>query len=225
MSLAVAVVVVVVLAAMLASSRRHTTPVPDAAPFAALAEGLPWRDGATSPNGRRVLWVEPAATTLMSATTHIATAAYFGAGCPVDPDALRARLPDAPVEARVAWPLTRDEVARVERGFRPLVMEDKWRIETLDIEGGQRVFMLRSWTGMLLYALDLDERGVTRVWSSSDDPCGPHMARAVFEGYLLGRPCVVPAPKELGDDKAKLLLFGIQMAGRRCQAVEPGAAG
>lgn len=207
---------------------RSAKPLPPGASAnspAAFAETLAWRDGTLSPNGRRVLWIEPAATTLLSMTSNPEAAAFFARGCPVDPDALRATLPDAAVDEAVSWPLTADEIALVRRGFRPEVMEDKWRIETLAVDGVERVFMLRSWTGKLMYALDLGDRGVTRVWSSSHDAQAAPIARAVLDGYLLGRPCVVPAPREFGDDKSKLMAFGIQIAGRRCKAVEPGVIG
>ena len=49
-----------------------------------LTETLDWRDGETSPNGRRVLWVQPAARTLHSLTESAESAAFFAAGCPVN---------------------------------------------------------------------------------------------------------------------------------------------
>ncbi len=50
------------------------------------------------------------------------------------------------------------------------------------------------------------------------------LARSIVDGYLLDRPCVVPAPREFGEDKARLLAWGVKIAGRRCKAVEPGAS-
>ncbi len=187
---------------------------------AALAESLVWCDGDLSPNGRRVLWVEPAAAALRSPPGE---APWLAEGCPIDADALRARLPDAPVKEKVSWPLTPAEVERVRAGFTPEGLDDKWRIVTLPVERGERVFLLRSWTGALVYVLDLGDQGVRWVWRGARDALGVEIARAVVDGYVLGRTCVVPAPRELGEDKARLLAWGIKIAGRRCQAVEPGA--
>ncbi len=189
---------------------------------AALAESLVWYDGDLSPNGRRVLWVEPMSTTLSTAPDDAKAMQWFLDGCPVDEEALRAKLPDEHVKEKVSWPLTPDEVARLRAGFTPEGAEDKWRIVTLGTEQGERVFMLRSWTGTLMYVLDLTEKGVRWVWRGARDPLGVELARAVVDGYVLQRTCVVPAPREIGDDKGRLLLWGVKIAGRRCKAVEPG---
>lgn len=193
--------------------------------LAALAEALVWCDGDLSPNGRRVLLVEPAALSFQSSTASPEGVAWFTAGCPVDEEALRARLPDEPVKEKVAWPLTGDEVARLRAGFTPEALEDKWRIVTLRVDEGERVFLLRSWTGALMYVLDLAPHGVRWVWRGARDPLGVDLARAITEGYALDKPCVIPAPRELGDDKVRLMTWGLQMAGRRCKAVEPLAGG
>lgn len=197
----------------------------EAGSLSALAESLVWCDGDLSPNGRRVLLVEPAAATFVSSTSSPEGAAWFTAGCPVDEAALAQRLPDEPVKEKVNWSLTGDEVARLRQGFTPAALEDKWRIVTLPVDGGERVFLLRSWTGVLMYVLDLAPHGVRWVWRGAKDPLGVEIARAITDGYALDKPCVVPAPRELGDDKLRLMTWGLQMAGRRCKAVEPLAAG
>ncbi len=191
---------------------------------AALAEPLVWCDGDLSPNGRRVLWVEPATTPMMSMLREPGGAEWFAAGCPLDADALPSKLPDEHVKEKVSWPMTPDEVARVREGFKPEAAEDKWRIVTVPVEKGERVFLLRSWTGALVYVLDLGEHGVRWVWRGARDPLGVVIAKSIVDGYLLGRACVVPAPREFGEDKARLLAWGVKIAGRRCKAVEPGAS-
>lgn len=188
---------------------------------AAIAESLVWCDGDLSPNGRRVLLTESAAATFVSAVGSADGAAYFAAGCPVDPETLASKLPDDPVKEKVSWPLTPEERQRVRDGFLPDVMEDKWRIVVLPVDGSERVFLLRSWTGAVMYVLDLGEHNIRWVWRGARDAIGVAMARAIVDGYLLGRPCVVPAPRELGEDKQRLMVWGFQMAGRRCKAVEP----
>lgn len=194
---------------------------PNSRSSAAIAESLVWCDGDLSPNGRRVLLMESAAASFVSATSGSDGAAYFAAGCPVDAEALATKLPDDPVKEKVSWHLTAEERQRVRDGFVPEVMEDKWRIVTVPVDGGERVFLLRSWTGAVMYVLDLGEHNIRWVWRGARDAIGVAMARAIVDGYLLGRPCVVPAPRELGEDKQRLMVWGFQMAGRRCKAVEP----
>jgi len=193
--------------------------------LSALAESLVWCDGDLSPNGRRVLLVEPAAQSFRSSTSSPEGAAWFAAGCPVDEAALRGRLPDEPVKEKVHWSLTGDEVARLRAGFTPEALEDKWRVVTLAGDDGERVYLLRSWTGALTYVLDLAPHGVRWVWRGARDPLGVDLARAITDGYALDKPCVIPAPRELGEDKLRLMTWGLQMAGRRCKAVEPLAGG
>jgi hypothetical protein len=45
-----------------------------------------------------------------------------------------------------------------------------------------------------------------------------------MDAYLFNRICLVPAPAELGDDKLKLLVHGMQWAGRHSDYVEPAAS-
>jgi hypothetical protein len=191
---------------------------------AAIAETLVWYDGDLSPNGRRVLWVEPATPMMLAAMADAKAATWLAKGCPLDAGSLPARLPDDHVKEKVAWALTPDEVARIREGFTPESGDDKWRIVTVPVERGERVYLMRSWTGALVYVLDLGEHGVRWVWRGARDPLGVELARAVVDGYLLGRTCVVPAPRELGEDKGQLLAWGVKIAGRRCKAVEPGAS-
>jgi hypothetical protein len=188
-----------------------------------LAESLVWCDGDLSPNGRRVLLVEPAARSFRSSTKTPEGAAWFHAGCPIDEDALRGRLPDEPVKEKVSWPLTAAEIDRLRAGFVPEALEDKWRIVTLAGPEGERVYLLRSWTGALCYVCDLAPHGVRWVWRGAGDPLGVDIARAVVDGYVLDKPCIIPAPRELGEDKLRLMTWGLQMAGRRCKGVEPFA--
>lgn len=190
---------------------------------AALAEPLVWCDGDLSPNGRRVLLVEPATSALRTMVREPGAAEWFNAGCPLDLDALPSRLPDEHVKEKVSWAFTADEIERIRGGFTPESVEDKWRIVARATEQGERVYLLRSWTGTLVYVIELGAHGVRWVWRGARDPLGVEIARSIVDGYLLGRACVVPAPRELGDDKARLLAWGVKIAGRRCKAVEPGA--
>ena len=191
---------------------------------AALAEPLVWCDGDLSPNGRRVLLVDSATAPLLAMIREIESAHWFDAGCPIDHDALHSKLPDDHVKEKVSWPLSKDEVARLRAGFVPSSLEDKWRIVARTLDKGERVYLFRSSTGSLMYVLDLCESGVRWVWRGARDPLGVVLARSIVDGYLLDRPCVVPAPREFGEDKARLLAWGVKIAGRRCKAVEPGAS-
>jgi hypothetical protein len=197
-----------------------------------LAGELKWVDGKASPSGRRALHVRPAVSNLMSMTSDPSAASYFAAGCPVSEEKLKGALPERPREIQVSWPLTEAEAASVARGFFPEVMEDKWRIAALKVgevgevgegEGALRAFFLRSWTGALVYVIEVKDGAVRRLWHAEGDELAEPMARGLMNAYLLNRICLIPAPAELGDDKVKLLVHGMQWAGRHCDYVEPAA--
>jgi hypothetical protein len=189
-----------------------------------LAETLEWREGSRSPNGRRVLWVQHASRTLLSMTQSTEGAAFFGSNCAVDPEELAHRLPEGATETSVHWPIAQDEGIQLLLWYRPEVMEDKWLIVPIPSSSGIRLFFLRSWTGVLVYVLEWDKSAVHTIWAAEGDRLAEPMLRALMDGYLLGKPLIVPAPSELGDDKLKLLMHGIQWAGRHCDAVESGRA-
>lgn len=188
-----------------------------------LAEELKWVQGKASPTGRRALHVRPAVSNLMSMTSDPRAAAYFAAGCPVNAEKLKGSLPEKPREVEVSWPLTEAEAAKVAAGFLPEVMEDKWRIAALPVEGALRAFFLRSWTGSLVYVIEVRDGAVRRLWCPEGDALAEPMVRGLIDAYLLNRICLIPAPAELGDDKLKLLVHGMQWAGRHCDYVEPAA--
>jgi hypothetical protein len=188
-----------------------------------LAEELKWVDGKASPSGRRVLHVRPAVSNLVSMTSDPSAASFFAAGCPVSGERLKSMLPDEPTEIAVDWPLTETEAARVAGGFLPEVMEDKWRIAAFSVDGALRAFFLRSWTGALVYVIEVKDGAVKRLWFSGKDDLAELMVRGVMDAYLFDRICVIPAPPELGDDKLKLVVHGMQWAGRHCDYVEPAA--
>lgn len=187
-----------------------------------LADELPWVDGKASPSGRRALHVRPAVSNLMSMTSDPSAASYFAAGCPVDAEKLKGSLPENPREIQVDWPLTETEAASVAEGFLPEVMEDKWRIATFEAEGALRAFFIRSWTGALVYVIEVKDGAVRRIWHSEGDELAEGMVRGLMDAYLFHRICLIPAPADLGDDKLKLLVHGMQWAGRHCDYVDPG---
>lgn len=199
-----------------------TTPGVNATPQQ-LAESLVWKEGLDSPNGRRVLWVQPATRTLQAMTKDPAAIAFFAAGCPIHREQLAARLPDGAVEHGVDWPLTDDEGVRLVQGYRPTALEDKWRIAGWPSEAGLRVVFLRSWTGALIYVLQADRGRVRKLWAPKADRLAVPTVRALMDGYLFGKPCVIPAPPDLGEDRLRLMSYGFQCAGRWCDAVEPAA--
>ncbi|HXK19317.1 MAG TPA: hypothetical protein VNG33_16000 [Polyangiaceae bacterium] len=202
--------------------RRELVSSPPAPDPRQLAQALEWKEGDASPNGRRVLWVQPAARQLLSLTSGNG-AFFFAAGCPVDVEKLPLQLPEQATELAVSWPISSDETMRLFAGFAPAVMEDKWRIVAYPTEKALRVFFFRSWTGVLLYVLEVNAGTVNKLWAQPQDELAVPMAKALLDGYLLGRPCIVPALAEHGEDKLKLMLHGIQWAGRRCDGVEPAA--
>lgn len=186
-----------------------------------LADELAWVEGKASPTGRRALHVRPAVSNLVSMTSDPSGAAYFAAGCPVSAEKLKGSLPESPREIAVHWPLTEDQIARVARGFLPEVMEDKWRIASLMVGGARRAYFLRSWTGVLVYVIEVKDGAVARLWCSEGDALAEPMVRGLMEAYLFDKICVIPAPPELGDDKRRLIAHGMQWAGRHCDYVEP----
>jgi hypothetical protein len=189
-----------------------------------LAETLEWREGDASPNGRRVLWVQPAARQLLSMTQGDG-APWFAAGCPIETETLDGRLPENSVERDVDWPIAESDSMSLIVGFGPEVMEDKWRIVGWPGEKSIRLYFFRSWTGVLIYVLEVEGGTVRKIWAAGDDALAEPMSKALLDGHILGKACVVPAPAELGEDKLKLMLHGIQWAGRRCDAVEPAVTG
>jgi hypothetical protein len=189
-----------------------------------LAGQLKWVQGKASPTGRRALHVRPAVSNLMSMTSDPKAAAFFAAGCPVSGEKLRASLPERARAVEVEWPLSEAEAASISEGFFPEVMEDKWRIAALEVEGALRAFFVQSWTGALVYVIEVKDGAVRRLWHSEDDALAERMVRGLMDAYLFNRICLVPAPAELGDDKLKLLVHGMQWAGRHCDYVEPAAS-
>jgi hypothetical protein len=189
-----------------------------------LAAELKWVEGKASPSRRRALHVRPAVSNLMSMTSDPKAAAYFAAGCPVNAEELKTSLPENAREIQVDWPLTAAEAASVAEGFDPEVMEDKWRIAAFEVNGARRVFFIRSWTGALVYVLEVKGGAVKRIWHGEGDEAAARMVRGLMDAYLFNRDCVIPAPAELGDDKLKLLVHGMQWAGRHCDYVEPAAS-
>jgi hypothetical protein len=215
----VVVLVVVLLVAVVRARRRADHPAGATQSPEELAAALEWREGEASPNRSRVLWTAPASAALRSMTQ--GGAAYFAAGCPVDLDDLAEKLPDDAVQRSMDWPLQQDQMVRLLLGFRPQVMEDKWVIASWPTEGGLKVFFLRSWTGALVYVLEVEKAHATRLWAPANDSLAEPMAQALLDGYVFQKPCVVPAPAELGEDKLKLMAWGIRWAGRHCDAVQP----
>lgn len=189
-----------------------------------LAGQLKWVQGKASPTGRRALHVRPAVSNLMSMTSDPKAAAFFAAGCPVSGEKLRASLPERARAVEVEWPLSEAEVASISEGFFPEVMEDKWRIAAFEVEGALRAFFVQSWTGALVYVIEVKDGAVRRLWHSEGDELAEGMVRGLMDAYLFNRICLVPAPAELGDDKLKLLVHGMQWAGRHCDYVEPAAS-
>lgn len=186
-----------------------------------LAEELLWVEGKASPTGRRALHVRPAVSNLVSMTSDPSAAEFFAAGCPVEPERLRGSLPSPHREIEVDWPLSEADQARFARGFHPEVMEDKWRVAALAEGGARRAYFLRSWTGQLVYVVEVRDGAVKRLFCPEDDALAEAMIRGLMEAYLFNRICVIPAPAELGEDKIKLLGHGMQWAGRQCDYVEP----
>jgi ADP-ribosylglycohydrolase len=190
---------------------------------AALAETLPWLSGADSPTGRRVLDVRAASRTLLSMSEDAAAAMTLISDLPetffdADP------APENPVSIPVRWSFTTTEMSRVQRGFPPGTMEDKWRIVTRPRLGGLRAYFLRSWTNRVVATLDVDGAMGTVLTARQDTFAPEATVRAILDGYLLDGPCVVPATPDLGTDKLSLMSFGISVAGRRCDFVEPTSA-
>jgi hypothetical protein len=188
---------------------------------ASFAETLVWYDGELSPNGRKVLWIEPAAERYATVIHDVTPTDFFSRGCPVDENELQTQWPEDHVKEKVSWALNDEEIERMRKGFVPEVLEDRWRMMTFKVDGSERCYVLRVSDGKLMYVLDVGEHGIRWVWRGARDAMGVEIARALIEGFLLGHTCVIPAPRNAGEDKSLLMAWGIRIAGRRCKAVEP----
>lgn len=186
----------------------------------ALAERLEWCEGDASPTGRRVLDIRPASRTLLSASAD-AEAARHVLEAPADIEALASGWPDDARSTAVDWSFDDTELKRMQDGFAPAAMEDKWRIVSR-LEGAKlHVFFRRSWTNDLVFVLEL-EGGQAKALRYPKGAYRPELsARAILDGYVFGRTCVIPAPRVVGEDKRRLMSYGISVAGRRCGFVEP----
>lgn len=186
----------------------------------ALAERLEWCEGDASPTGRRMLDIRPASRTLLSASADV-EAARNVLEAPADIDALASGWPDDARSTAVDWSFDDTELKCMLDGFAPAAMEDKWRIVSR-LEGVKlHVFFRRSWTNDLVFVIELEE-GQARAVHSPKGAYRPELtARAILDGYVFGRTCVIPAPRAVGEDKRRLISYGISVAGRRCDFVEP----
>jgi hypothetical protein len=189
----------------------------------AIAATLEWIVGDASPTGRRVLDVRPGSRTLLSFSEDPDAAANIAAGA-IDVESIGRDLPHDPASLHVAWTFTEPELASLVAGFVPTQMEDKWLVASRRAGERTSLYFLRSWTRELLAVVELRDREAFRVWHSRTMLLPEATLRALIDGYLLGRPCVIPAPPECGDDRLRLLSFGIAVAGRRCDFVEPAAS-
>lgn len=184
---------------------------------AALAETLPWCTGPESPTGRRVLDVRPASRTLLSASQDPEAALRV-----FEVPSVCTGFPEDPVVDVVDWTFSSAELSRIRAGFVPTAMEDKWCIVSEEIDGSLRVRFFRSWSHWLAFVLDFDGARAKRlVYAARGGQLACETVRAIVDGYLLARPCVLRAPSDLGTDKARLMAFAISTAGRRADFVEP----
>lgn len=187
----------------------------------AVAAGLEWKTGGDSPNGRRVLDVQPGVTSLLSMAQDPRAAFNVMAAEAPNEAGLDAAVPEPHVAFDVHWPFDADDLARIERGFKPSAMEDKWRIVTRVAGTVTRSCFLRSWTNNLFYVLVIRNAIGVRLLAQSGDDDPVATARAILDGYLLNRVCVLPGPPRLGTDPFLLLSYALSVAGRRCDYVEP----
>lgn len=198
-----------------------TSEAPEAHDPRAIAERLEWREGSDSPTGRRILDVRPGSQQILSASADPEAARRVMASSAEAEQSAAAGIA-GPVHSAIDWAFDADELARIRVGFAPSAMEDKWRILAREEGTVLRVYFLRSWTNQLLFVIEIDRGRARRLLHTQDQFSPIRTARAVLDGYVLDRPCVIPAPPSFGDDKFRLMSFGISMAGRRCDFVEPG---
>lgn len=143
---------------------------------------------------------------------------------PTDLDQLASGLPGDGWSTMVDWPFDEFELLRIRAGFTPSAMEDKWRILSREEAGTLSVYFRRSWTNDLVFVAEIKDGRASRL-SHAKGCFAPELTvRAILDGYLLGRTCVLTAPRALGTDKSGLMSYGISVAGRRCDFVEPEAA-
>ena len=124
----------------------------------------------------------------------------------------------------IDWTLDEPELFRIRAGFAPSAMEDKWRILSRAEQGTLRVYFRRSWTNDLVFVVEIKDGRASRLSHARSTFAAELTVRALLDGYLLGRTCVLPAPRELGTEKLGLMSYGISIAGRHCDFVEPEAA-
>lgn len=188
-----------------------------------IAERLDWRQESESPTGRRVLDVRPGTRTILSASADPEAARRVMASSS-DPEQSAVGGIAEPAYSVIDWAFDDDELVRLRGGFVPSAMEDKWRILIAEVGKELRLYFLRSWTDQLLFVVEIVDGHARRLVHTQDQFSPIATARAVLDGYLLERPCVIPAPPSFGEDKFRLMSFGISMAGRRCDFVEPDAS-
>jgi hypothetical protein len=106
-------------------------------------------------------------------------------------------MPAARVRIPYDRAFTGDELAKLARGLVPGEMEDKWFIF---FERGE-LFVHRSWTGVCVYVVRLNDRAVVEAWANrdpaqygeTDDARDARMLGFVVDRLLLG--LAVPFPE------------------------------
>lgn len=188
----------------------------------AIAGALTWCEGAGSPSGRRALDVRPGSRTLLSASADPDAARRVLE--PSDAHILATGLPANPARIAIDWAFDEDQLGRIRAGFAPSAMEDKWRIVASNEGRMLKVYLRRSWTDDLYYVVEIVGGRAQGLWHQRDAFMPERTAHAIVGGYLLGETCVIPAPAAIADDELQLMSYGIAVAGRRCDFVEPAGS-
>jgi hypothetical protein len=118
-------------------------------------------------------------------------------------------LPETVATFTLDLPLSLEELAVVSNGLFPESMEDKWFV----YREGNRLFFHRSWTGICVYSVEIEEStnggriGEVVVnrdpeqYREIDDSYDALLLRFVVEALLLGKQSSFPLPKTAVDSE------------------------
>ncbi len=132
----------------------------------------------------------------------------------------RPPMPDRHTVIRLDIPFSPFDSFLIRRGFRPEQMEEKWFIYFHD----GKLWMRRSWTGLIIYEIAFEERGDSLLATSArvnrdpeqyketDDERDRGMIFYLIRRILLGLPAAYPVADGLSPEQAALSAWS--MAGK-----------
>lgn len=127
------------------------------------------------------------------------------------------KMPKQSLTLRLDRPFSEFDSILLRRGFVPRQMEDKWFIYCKD----DRLLMRRSWTGMLIYEVSLEEHGAAVVatearvnrnpkqYGCTDDDHDRRMVHWLIDTLLLGIPSDFPSSQGLSPEQQAIEAWAV----------------